>query len=1101
MVVWSAVALGLLAACGTPVARADFTFGEPVKVGSNIPGISGADDIDCFSYDGLEMYIASPRAGGQGDYDLWVLKRASVDEAWGPPQNLGPAVNSPQGDYYASISADGLTLYFGSWREGSSSDWTGNDDTYVTTRATRNDPWGPAVNMGPTVNRSGVQERSPWISPDGLELYFMSWRSGGYGQSDFWVTRRTTENDPWTEPVNLGPIVNSTYNESYLSLSPDGLLLLFSESFTVRPRRPGGCGGNDMWMVRRASLSAPWQTPVNLGPKINCPSDDALPRISPDGRTLYFCSDRTGWDNWQAPIDPILDFNGDRRVDDQDVMILRAHWGQNYPLCDIGPMPWGDGIVDAEDLKILTNQAVNPAPFSLEVPRDVILDWVPSETAETYDVYFGTSFEDVSTATRENPLGVLVSQGQAGTAYDPDGPLEFSRTYYWRIDEVGAPPASTISRGNVLNFTTEAYAYPIAKVRATASSWQPGWGPEKTIDGSGLDKNDGHSTTAADMWLNAIGGANPVWIQYEFDTVCKLHEMWVWNHNLQAEPFLGFGFKDVTVQYSTNGTDWTTLADVEFAQAPGQEGYAHNTTIDLRGVAAKCVKLTAKSHWGAGVPQCGLSEVRFFHVPASASRPTPASGQTGVGVDAILRWQAGRGAGSHQVCLSTDREAIANGVALVATVGDTSFDPGPLDLGRTYYWKINEIDEAEISSVWEGDIWNFSTKEYFVLDDFESYTDEVGRRIFQTWIDGSGYTEPAPGNPGNGTASQVGNLQPPFAERAIIHNGLQSMPLEYNNADAPFYSEAQRSWTEPQDWTANGADALTLSFRGNPIDFVERADGSIQISGGGVDIWGNSDQFRFVYRQLRGDGAIVAKVHSLINTSGWAKAGVMIRETLDPASAYAFMFPTPDGRRAFQNRTITGGSATSAHSDIGASSLPLWVKVERKGDQFTGYYSQDGKNWIVNNPDNSGSTPSDSANPVQFMMMGDVYIGLAVTSHNVGVPTIAELSNVSTTGTVTGQWQAAAIGVGQPSNDPAPLYVALEDDAGHVGAVTHPDPAAVLAATWQTWTMPLSNFESVNPSGVTKMYIGVGNRSNPTAGGSGLIYIDDIKFGHPLSSK
>ncbi|UCH51487.1 MAG: PD40 domain-containing protein, partial [Chloroflexota bacterium] len=333
----------------TRSANADFFFGEPIKFDSLITGF---EDLCCFSYDGLEIYIAS--MGGEGDYDLWVLKRASTDEDWGPRENLGPAVNSPQGDYYASISPNGLELYFASYRGGSSNDWS-YDDLYVTTRPTKSDPWGPAVNLGPTINRSGVQERSPWISPDGLELYFMSHRPGGYGGTDFWVTRRTTENDPWGEPENLGPIVNSSYYESYLSLSPDGLLLLFNESYTAdRPRRPGGYGASDMWMSRRSSVSAPWQEPVNLGPKINSPSGDFLPRISLDGRMLYFCSERSGWEYWQAPIIPIVDFNGDGYVDVIDVSILTDHWGEDYPLCDIGPMPWGDGIVDAEDLKILT---------------------------------------------------------------------------------------------------------------------------------------------------------------------------------------------------------------------------------------------------------------------------------------------------------------------------------------------------------------------------------------------------------------------------------------------------------------------------------------------------------------------------------------------------------------------------------------------------------------------------------------------------------------------------------------------------------------------------------------------------------------------------
>jgi len=344
MIVLLLVGLGFLQALGTPTVYGDFGLGEPVKFGA---AFAGVDNIDCLSYDGLEMYFESDRPGGQGDWDLWVLKRGSKDEDWGPPENLGSAVNSPQGDDYASISADGLTLYFTSSRPGGYGSW----DIYITTRATKSNPWGRAVNLGSTVN-GAVMDSDPWISPDGLELYLKSWRSGGYGLADIWVARRTTESSPWVEPVNLGPVVNSAYGEGYLSLSPDGLLLLFNDSFTDGYQRPGGYGGTDMWMARRASLSAPWQAPVNLGPKINSPSHDAYPRISPDGCTLYFWSVGSGG-VLQAPIVPICDFNGDGQVDGKDVLVMAKCWGETEPLCDIGPFAWGDGVVDVQDLTVL----------------------------------------------------------------------------------------------------------------------------------------------------------------------------------------------------------------------------------------------------------------------------------------------------------------------------------------------------------------------------------------------------------------------------------------------------------------------------------------------------------------------------------------------------------------------------------------------------------------------------------------------------------------------------------------------------------------------------------------------------------------------------
>ncbi len=331
------------------VAKADFEFGEPVNLKLVIPVLDPAiDDIDCFSYDGIEMYISSQRSGGHGDWDLWVLRRVSKDDDWGPPENLGPGINTAKDDANASISADGLTLYIESKRPGG----YGNYDIYMTTRSSRNAPWGQALNLGPKINTS-AGDASPWVSTNGLELFFTSFRADGYGRGDIYVIRRATTSDPWGDPVNLGPVVNSACTEVFPCLSLDGLLLLFSDGLD-EPPRPGGYGGADMWMTRRASLSDLWQTPVNLGPRVNRSIQELAPRISPDDSTLYFLTNSAGtWDNWQASILPVVDLNGDGKVDLKDLRKLAQYWGQNEPSCDIAPPPFGDGIVDEKDLNLL----------------------------------------------------------------------------------------------------------------------------------------------------------------------------------------------------------------------------------------------------------------------------------------------------------------------------------------------------------------------------------------------------------------------------------------------------------------------------------------------------------------------------------------------------------------------------------------------------------------------------------------------------------------------------------------------------------------------------------------------------------------------------
>jgi F5/8 type C domain/Protein of unknown function (DUF1349) len=760
-----------------------------------------------------------------------------------------------------------------------------------------------------------------------------------------------------------------------------------------------------------------------------------------------------------------------------------ARWDVFMWTDDPDYVPTDEDYINAE--APVAGAASNPSPAggAIDVPRDVMLGWTPGESTVERDVYFGTAFSDVNEASRENPLDVLVSQGQAATSYAPAGVLAFGQTYYWRVDEVNAAPDSTIFPGGVWSFTAEPFSYPIENITVSASSTQAGSAPENTVNGSGLDADDLHGDDADTMWVTAMDAVEAGWMQFEFDAVYKLYELMVWNYNVQFEIVLGYGFKDVTIEYSENGEDWTVLADVEFAKAPSADGYASDTIVDLGGVSARYVRLTANSNWGM-LTQYGLSEVRFTHIPIHAREPMPASGQQGVDVSATLNWRAGREAASHEVYLSADQAAVAEGSALVDTVTERTYNPGGLDFGQTYYWKIVEVNEAEAISAWEGDLWSFSTQEYVAVEDFESY-DDADNRIFETWLDGWV----------NETGSTVGYFEAPFAEQTITHGGSQAMPLQYSNVDSPWYSEAERTFAASQNWAANGVDTLLLHFRGNPVAFLERADGSIVIGAAGADIWSTADEFRFVYKALTGDASIVVRVDSMVERDPWTKAGVMIRESLEAGSKFAAVYITPANGCRFHTRTASNVDATSDTSVATAEQIaitaPYWVKLERSGNEFSGFYSADGSSWTAM-----------SWNPQTISMLGSIRIGLAVTSHSAGNPTSAEFSGMATTGNVTGAWEAATIGVAQPSNDPESVYVAVTDGAGHTAVVTHPDPEATTLAQWQEWAISLETLSAagVNLAGVKTLSIGVGTPDNPQAGGTGTLYIDDILVGHPAAA-
>jgi hypothetical protein len=272
----------------------------PTNLGPVVNGPSN-ESAPSISPDGLSLLFVSDRPGGCGALDLWITKRATTSDPWSTPINLGPPVNSPYDDGVASLSADSLSLFFVSERPGG----LGSGDIWVSTRKTPDNPWGTPKNLGAPIN-SQSHDWGPSISTDGLSLFFDSNRPGGRGRADIWVTRRTTASGQWSEPENLGPTVNSSTVDGAVRITADGLTLFFISG------RPGGFGWEDLWVTRRATTSDPWSPPMNLGPTVNTPYREGAPRISPDGLELYFDDTQTprplgcgGSDLWQVKIVPM----------------------------------------------------------------------------------------------------------------------------------------------------------------------------------------------------------------------------------------------------------------------------------------------------------------------------------------------------------------------------------------------------------------------------------------------------------------------------------------------------------------------------------------------------------------------------------------------------------------------------------------------------------------------------------------------------------------------------------------------------------------------------------------------------------------------------
>jgi Concanavalin A-like lectin/glucanases superfamily len=553
--------------------------------------------------------------------------------------------------------------------------------------------------------------------------------------------------------------------------------------------------------------------------------------------------------------------------------------------------------------------APNPEDAQTDVLRDVVLSWEAGPFAAAHDVYLGTTFEDVNDADRVRPMGVLISRNQTATTYAPETVLEFGQTYHWRVDEVNAAPDNTIFKGDMWSFTVEPFAYPVENIVATSNATsEPDFGPEKTVDGSGLDAEDQHSTANTDMWTGTPPTGETAYILYEFDGTYKLHEMQVWNYNVMFEPLLGFGFKDVTIEYSENGQDWTVLADVQFAQATARADYAANTVVDLEGIAAKSIRLTANSTYGV-TGQVGLSEVRLLSIPVQPREPEPADGATDVSVDTMLDWRAGREATAHEVHFGTDAEALA----LLDTVAESQYDPGTLDLGTTYYWQIAEVNEAEAISAWAGPLWSFASQEYIVVDDFESYDDEENR-IFDVWLDGFA----------NETGSTVGYFDAPFAERTIVHSGRQSMPLAYDNTGGTSLSEAELMLDATQDWTTAGVTTLVLLFYGD----LENDAGEVYVKINDTKVTGGGTTAMALWKQwnidLASTGANLQNVSSVtIGIEGAGAGTIYVDDLRLYAAAPAVIEPVDPGTNGlaasytFENNVtdVTGNGYDGTSAD------------------------------------------------------------------------------------------------------------------------------------------------------------------------------------------
>ncbi len=505
----------------------------------------------------------------------------------------------------------------------------------------------------------------------------------------------------------------------------------------------------------------------------------------------------------------------------KDSAVFRGNQASTYFVAGFPGFPYPDGLVpgttyywridevnDANpespwkgniwSFSIPPKKAYNPVPADNAKfidSKDLTLRWTGGFGSKLHTVYFGDDYDTVNNAAGGLPQGT--------TTYKPAGTLQPNKTYYWRVDEFDAVATY---KGDVWNFT-------VAKTGGgIRGDYYKGMNFESFV------------LTRIDPQIDfSWGGGEP-------DPKVGADNFSVrWTGEVEAaftETYTFYPSADDGVRLWVDGkrlvNAWIDQGTTEY-----------RGTIDL--VAGNTYSLVMEYYENGGgavaqlrwsspstpkqiIPQAALSLL------TKANSPKPSSGTVGVSLMSDLAWRPGSFAASHDVYFGTDADAVANATKASPeyksskALGDENYAPGKLAWDTTYYWRVDEVNNTNPNSPWKGNVWNFGTGAFLVVDDFESYDDidpapgEPGaNRIFDNWIDGFGTTN-------NGAL--VGNDLPPYAEQTIVNSGAQSMIYRYDNTGKT--SEATLTLVYPRDWTEEGVTKLSLWLRGSANNAADR---------------------------------------------------------------------------------------------------------------------------------------------------------------------------------------------------------------------------------------------------------------------------------------
>lgn len=337
------------------------------------------------------------------------------------PENLGNGINSKNREYFPALTADGQTIIYSRVENG-------NEDFFTSTL--KNGAWQLAKPLSTAINTADFNEGAQSLSPDGRYLFFTGCnRPKGYGSCDIYITQRTGKD--WAQPVNLGTAINGKYWDSQPAISPDVSTLYFASN------RPGGFGGSDIWKSTIGD-DGKWTKPVNLGPTVNTPFDETTPFMHADNQTLYFSSD--GWPGMGGKDIFFTKLNADKAMDmpknlgypinsfsDENGLIVDANGTKGLFSTNL---PTGLGDVDIYEFDMPALNRPGPVTYVKGIVIDAV-DKKPVPASITL-IDIGTNmatYNDYADEKTGDFLAVMPTNKTYAFNVEAPGYLMFSKSY------------------------------------------------------------------------------------------------------------------------------------------------------------------------------------------------------------------------------------------------------------------------------------------------------------------------------------------------------------------------------------------------------------------------------------------------------------------------------------------------------------------------------------------------------------------------------------------------------------------------------------------------------------------------------------------------